>query len=165
MHKAPSPDEIHSRFLKENAVSIAPVLTTLFQRSLYLWVIPKEWKRANVAPVFKKRNRNDLSNYRWFISLICTTRKILEHIICSKIADHLETFNILCEAQHGFRNHRSYASQLPLCIDDIASSLDIGEKVDIILQDFQKAFDKVPEKSSFTSWKNMELRVNWEIGL
>ena len=52
----------------------------------------------------------------------------------------------MCEAQHGFRNRRSCESQLLLCIDDIASSLDKGEQVDIILLDFQKAFDKVPHK-------------------
>ena len=161
MYKAPGPDEIPSRFLKEYADTIAPILTKIFQRSLNLGVITEEWKKAKVTPFFEKGNRNDPCNYTP-ISLTCIACKILEHIVCSTIADHLETFNTLREVQHGFRNHRSCESQRLLCIDDIVNSLVEGEQVVIILSDFQKAFDKVPYKRLIHKFKHyvMELGVN-----
>lgn len=140
---------------------ICPIHSTnpneVISKVSFLGVIPKEWKKANVTPVFKKGNRNDHSSYRPVL-LTCITCKILEPIVWSKIADHLETYNILCEAQHGFRNRRSCKSQLPLCIDDIAISLDKTEQVDVILLDFQEAFGKVPHKNLTRKLENYGIR-------
>ena len=74
------------------------------------------------------------------------TCKILEHIICSSVAKHIETHGILNNAQHGFRNNHSCESQLILTIQDLANGIDLGEQIDIILLDFSKAFDKVPKE-------------------
>ena len=41
------------------------------------------------------------------------------------------------------RKHSFCEFQLTLCINDIARSLDLGDQVDIVVLDFQKAFDKV----------------------
>ena len=74
------------------------------------------------------------------------TCKILEHIICSSVAKHLETHGILNYVQHGFRKNRSCESQLIFTIQDLAKGIDLGEQIDLILLDFSKAFDKVPHK-------------------
>ena len=89
VHKASGPDKIPSSLLKDHANLIAPVLTKLFQYSLDQGVIPSDWSKANVTPLFKKGNKANPRNYRP-ISLTCITCKILEHIICSSIMDHLE---------------------------------------------------------------------------
>ena len=60
--------------------------------------------------------------------------------------DHFSKFNILSDAQHGFRPKRSCESQLIITIHEIVQALDQGEQTDVILLDFQKAFDKVPPK-------------------
>lgn len=141
-NKAPGPDEIPAYLLKECAGSIAPVLTSLYQASLDQGSVPSDWTKANVTPLFKKGDRSDPGNYRP-ISLTCVACKVLEHIVCSKVMDHLENYKLLSDAQHGFRRHRSCESQLILCVNDIAKSLDSGYQTDVILLDFQKAFDKV----------------------
>ena len=51
--KAPGPDEIKPRVLKELATEIAPILTIIFQISLESGVVPSDWKTARVAPVYK----------------------------------------------------------------------------------------------------------------
>ena len=56
---------------------------------------------------------------------------------------HLDSNNILCENQHGFRQKHSCESQLLLTTDDIAKHLDASEQIDMAILDFSKAFDKV----------------------
>ena len=69
-YKAPDPDRIPARFLKETCNSIAPALVLVYIASLKQGKLPKDWKRAYVVPIFKKGSRNDPSNYRP-ISLTC----------------------------------------------------------------------------------------------
>ena len=57
--------------------------------------------------------------------------------------DHFDKNKILTNAQHRFRKKRSCESQLIVTINEIASKLEKGSQVDIILLDFAKAFDKV----------------------
>ena len=52
--------------------------------------------------------------------------------------------NILHDAQHGFRKHRSTETQLIQLIDNLAHNIDNRIQTDAILLDFLKAFDKVP---------------------
>ena len=50
-HKAPGPDNIPPRLLKDTADLMAPLLTLIFQASL---LVPDDWKKANVVPCHKK---------------------------------------------------------------------------------------------------------------
>ena len=59
---------------------------------------------------------------------------------------HLDKHNILHDAQHGFRKHRSTETQLIQLIDNLAHNIDNRIQTDAILLDFQKAFDKVPHQ-------------------
>ena len=95
--------------------------------------------------LFKKDERHLASNYRP-VSLTSITCKILEHIVHSNIVDHFDKNKILTNAQHGFRKKPSCESQLIVTIHEIASKLEKGSQVDIILLDFAKAFDKVPHQ-------------------
>ena len=56
---------------------------------------------------------------------------------------HYDNNNILHNSQHGFRRKRSCETQLVITTHDIASNLENGAQVDVILLDFSKAFDKV----------------------
>jgi hypothetical protein len=50
--------------LKETAKEITPALTFIFQASINQSKIPSDWKTAIVAPVSKKGDRGQPSNYR-----------------------------------------------------------------------------------------------------
>ena len=65
----------------------------------------------------------------------------MEHIVASNIMNHSEDNNILYPLQHGFRRARSCETQLIEFIDDLTSSLDEGQQVDILVMDFAKAFE------------------------
>ena len=100
--KASGPDQIPNQVLRELAIHLAPVLTSLFNQSLSSELLPSDWKTANVTPVFKKGNRSLASNYRP-ISLVCVACKLLEHCIVSHVMQHFDQHNILTRLQHGSR--------------------------------------------------------------
>ena len=56
---------------------------------------------------------------------------------------HLDRHNILYDLQHGFRERRSYETQLIQLVDKLARNLSSGHQTDLILLDFSKAFDKI----------------------
>ena len=141
--KAAGPDEITACFLKNCAAEISPMLADFYQQSLEEGITPGDWKKANVAPVFKKGSRSLPSNYRP-ISLTSIPCKILEHIISSQINRHLAEHDGLSNLNHGFRRGMSCDSQLLLLSQDILGALELGQRVDMVILDFTRAFDKVP---------------------
>jgi hypothetical protein len=52
--KATVPDEIPAYILKNMADHLAPYLAKLYQISLDRGLVPDDWKKANIVPVFKK---------------------------------------------------------------------------------------------------------------
>ena len=131
--------------MKTLADLIASHLTRIIQVSLNKGSVPKDWKRANVCPIFKKGERYQPSNYRP-ISLTCISCKVAEHIIASNIMTFLEDNKILYSLQHGFRNKRSCETQLVEFFHDLATKKDSLLQVDVIIMDFAKAFDKVSHR-------------------
>ena len=124
---------------------ISNPLSIIFQKSIADGVIPMDWKRANVTPIFKKGVKDIAGNYRP-ISLTSQVCKLLERIICNKIVEHLKHFNLINDSQHGFIKGRSCLTNMLSLLNFVCHHVDNGEQVDIIYLDFQKAFDKVPHK-------------------
>ena len=147
-HKAAGPDNIPAMVLNKCSFSIAPLLCTIFRSSISTGVVPEDWRKANITPIFKKGDRNLASNYRP-VSLTSLCCKLLEHIITSNIMYHLDQYNILTDCQHGFRARRSCETQLITFLHDLAHTLDSKVQTDVIVLDFSKAFDKVPHNKLF----------------
>jgi len=136
---------IPCRLLKELSVELAPILTAIFRQSINEGELPSDWKEANVAPIFKKGQRNLAINYRP-VSLTCVCSKLLEHIISSHIRQHLDDNGILSNLQHGFRKFFSCETQLLITLQDLFSFREQKTQVDMAILDFSKAFDKVPHR-------------------
>ena len=102
-HKAAGPDQIKPIILKELAPSVASMLHIIFQKSLHTGKVPGEWKTADIAPVYKKGNRQVASNYRP-ISLTCICSKLMQHIVVSSIMSHLANMalDVLDHAKHNW---------------------------------------------------------------
>ena len=143
--KASGPDLIPARILKELAVEIAPFLTTIFQESFNTGTVPRDWRIANVAAIFKKGEKYKASNYRP-VSLTSLCCKVQEHIITSSVLNHLDEHQVLTDCQHGFRARRSCETQLLTLAHELVSGLDKQHQYDLIILDFSKAFDRVPHK-------------------
>ena len=78
--KAPGPDGIHARIIKEGKESFSTVFHLILKKSLNEGLLPKQWKQA----LFKKGKRPQCSNYRP-VSLTSIVCKIFETIIRDNI--------------------------------------------------------------------------------
>ena len=140
--KATGPDDIPAIFIKTFARELASVYSLLFRASLAQGEVPKDWKYANITPIFKKGDTSKPENYRP-VSLTSISCKLLEHVIASNMMKHLDQYEILSDVQHGFRRSRSCESQLITTCTDFIDTMNANGQTDAILLDFSKAFDKV----------------------
>jgi len=144
--KACGPDAIPNMLLKNCADAIAPSLADIFQLSLDSGSLPDDWRKANISSIYKKGDRHQAANYRP-VSLTSVCCKLLEHVICKHLMNHLEKNNILTNLNHGFRSGFSCETQLLTTTHDIFKSFDKGKQVDVAILDFSKAFDTVPHRT------------------
>ena len=77
---------------------ISYLLTVLFKKSLAQGVVPEDWKRASVSPIYKKGNKNIAENYRP-VSLTSQCSKLMESIIRDVIVQYLEANQLLKDSQ------------------------------------------------------------------
>ena len=141
--KSPGPDNIHPRILKELAHEISYPLTKLFNASMKHGQIPKDWKIAEVKPIFKKGDKSSPGNYRP-VSLTSVVCKIFETFVRDALYEHLTSNKLLSPDQFGFCKGRSCVSQLLVTVNEWMQNMDMGLPVDTIYLDFAKAFDTVP---------------------
>ena len=85
MDKSPASNEIHPMLLKQCAMEIARPLADIYQRSFNNGVIQKEWKLANISPIFKKGKKSDAGKYRP-VSLTSVPCKVMQTIIKKSLA-------------------------------------------------------------------------------
>jgi hypothetical protein len=159
--KAPGPDGIPTKILKDCATELAPKFQSLFNTSLRTGRVPEEWKRANVVALHKKGKKIDPSNYRP-ISLLPVCSKVLERCIYNHIIDEIRP--IISDYQHGFLSNSSTNSQLITFFDEINKILDNKGETDVIYFDLSKAFDSVPHPPLLEKIQNFGINgnlLNW----
>jgi len=119
--------------------------------------IPKDWKDANVTPVFKKGSRSEVSNYRP-ISLTSVCCKVMEKLVRNAVLEHMISNGFLSDSQHGFVHGRSWTTQLLKVIDKWTEIIDEGGAVDAVYLDFAEAFDTVPHQILLVKLASYEIQ-------
>ena len=154
----------HDHDIKDLSKIVTNKTTRIFQTSLDEGTVPKDWRKTNIVPIFKKVDKSKPANYRPVSLNTAICSKILEHIIYSNIMNHLSQNNLLSDNQHGFRARQSCETQLITTVQEQAKNMSSGKQIDVILLDFSKAFDKVPHRRLlmkldhyWQSWYNTEM--------
>ena len=83
------PDRIGPKVLQEAKDALCVPLAIVYKRSSYECVVPEDWKKANVTPIYKKGSKADPGNYRP-VSLTSVVCKLLERIVKKFIVEHVE---------------------------------------------------------------------------
>ena len=161
--KAAGPDGIPSILLRECATQLAFPLHCLFKKTLNSSVLPSDWRKARITPIYKKGSRVKAGNYRP-VSLTSQVCKVLERIIRKKIMVHLTSNNLLSAQQHGFLQKKSCQTNLLETLEDWTKTNDEGHPLDAIFLDYQKAFDSVPHRRLLKKLHSYGIQgdlVNW----
>jgi hypothetical protein len=143
--KASGPDLINPRLLKEAVHQLKCPLCKLFILSLSIGVLPSDWKKANVTPVYKNNNPNDVKHYRP-ISLLSVISKCMERYVYKYVHNFLLLNNIITSNQYGFTFGDSAINQLVNISNDFGRALDSGKGIRVVFCDISKAFDRVWHK-------------------
>ena len=149
--KSMGPDEVNGWILKECREEMEEPIWEIINSSLREGRVPKEWKRANIVPLYKGGNKMEPLNYRP-VSLTSVVSKLCETIVKNRWIQYLEQENIITESQFGFRKERSCITNLLSFYSRVIDGLQERDGwVDTVYLDLRKAFDKVPHKSLI--WK------------
>lgn len=143
--KACGHDGIGNRIIKMCVPGVLKPLLALLNFSLQLGEFPKEWKKSNVIPLFKKGDRQDKTNYRP-VSLLPSLSKILEKVVFVRLYNFLLHINYLNPLQSGFRPGDSTVNQLLYIVHLIYEAFENGKEVRMFFLDISKAFDRVWHK-------------------
>jgi len=115
-------DEIPIKILKLTTPFIISPLTFICNKSLSTGIFPERLKYAQIWPIYKKGDKQLITNYRP-ISLLTSFSKIFEKLIFTRLHRHLYTNGILAKEQYGFRSNSSTENAAYDIINEITKSL------------------------------------------
>ena len=96
-------DSISNVMLKQLSDSISFPLMIVFNQSIVQGRFPGKMKKAEIIPLFKGKESDQVINYRP-ISLLVTISKNLEKIIYKRLYKFINKHNILYQCQYGFKH-------------------------------------------------------------
>ena len=95
-------------------------------------------KKANITPLYKKKDKLDKDNYR-SINLLVGLSKIVEKIIANQIYQYVNPF--LHKYLSGFRKGYGCQDILVRMTEEWRQALDKGLSIGVVAIDLSKAFD------------------------
>ena len=120
---------------------IAPLLAHIFNLSLCSGIIPDDFKKSCITPIYKGcGSRSEPSNYRP-ISVVITIAKILEKFIKAQIVSYFTAYNLFTPSQTAYLKHHSTQTALHKLIDNCLTNIDQGYVNILTMLDLSKGFD------------------------
>uniref|UniRef100_A0A8C6P8Y0 Reverse transcriptase domain-containing protein n=1 Tax=Nothobranchius furzeri TaxID=105023 RepID=A0A8C6P8Y0_NOTFU len=141
VRKAPGQDGVTPSCLRTCAVQLAPVFTTIFNRSLELCEVPSCFKSSTIIPVPKKSSPTELNDYRP-VALTSVVMKSFERLVLSHLKS--TTGHQLDPLQFAYRANRSVDDAINMGLHFILEHLDQPRTyARILFVDFSSAFNTV----------------------
>ena len=76
-NKAHGHDEISARMIKNCDEALVKPLSLIYKNCIDAGIFPDIWKKSNIVPVYERRDKQIIDNYR-LISLLPICGKIIE---------------------------------------------------------------------------------------
>ena len=142
-NKSCGTDLILNEFLKHSCNKMLPIFVKLFNIVFESGIIPELWSVGIMCPIYKnKGDVNNPDNYRGITILSCYG-KLFTAVLNNRLNFYLESMNVLCEEQAGFRkNYGTYDHIFNLkCLIDLY--LHRNKSLYCAFIDYRKAFDSI----------------------
>ena len=136
--KACQEGDIPVEIIKDNIYIFSEFVFHNFNNSIFDATFPSELKNVDVIPVFKKKDRNNVENYR-SVSILPNLSKIYERGLYNQMYKYFN--HILSKWQCGFRKGFSTRHCLLVMTEKWQKCLDKGGISGAMLKDLSKAFD------------------------
>jgi hypothetical protein len=135
-------DEIPDNIVKQCIQFIKKPLTFIFNLSLCSGIFPNQIKIAKVWPIYKKGWKEEVSKYRP-TSILPVLSKMFEMLVYNRVVSFLNEYNLISDAQNGFREKKSTYTAIQTFIGDIRKTLDNKQLAMGIFLDLSKALDVI----------------------
>jgi len=139
-HKSPGTDQIPAELIKAGGRTVRSEIYEFIYSIRNLEELLEEWKESISAPIYKKGDKTNCSNYR-SISLLLTTYRILPNTLLSRLTPYAE--EIVGDHKCGFRRKISTTDHISCIRQGIEKKWEYNEAVHQLFIDFKKACDSV----------------------
>jgi len=106
-YKSPGSDGLHPRILFETRNVISIPLKIIFEASMRMKQLPKDWTNANICAVHKKEISQICQTIYPPVSLTSTPCKIIKGLTRDHLMKHFTDNNLFNNNQYGFLKGRS----------------------------------------------------------
>jgi len=141
VNKAVGYDEISTRFIKSVVHKLARPITQAVNRCILENIFPSTLKKANISPVYKKKDKLNKDNFR-SVNILPIISKIMERLMYNQMYEHMtSSFH---DYLSGFRKGYGCQDILIRMTEDWREALDKGDTIGVVAIDLSKAFDCMP---------------------
>ena len=133
-------DGISNKLIKSSKEVLSKSICLLINQTLETGIFPSEIKLSKIKPLFKNGDSSLFSNYRP-ISLLPSFSKIYEYVIFHQLLNYMNTNNLFCVQQYGFRPGHSTELAALKITDNLIKQMDKMNIPINIYIDLSKAFD------------------------
>ena len=116
-------DDVSSKLVKDLKYALSFPLSVILNNSLTMGLVPNMAKLAKIIPIYKAKDKKNISNYRP-ISLLPAISKILEKVVHKNVYTFLEKNKVLYASQYGFRKNRSTVNAITELVCHITNAIE-----------------------------------------
>jgi len=117
------------------------LISVIAGRSWQSEEVPGDCKKGNITPVFQKSKKENSGNYKP-VSLASIPGRVVEQILMETVFKYIVD-KMIKSCQHGYKQGKSYLTNLVAFCDEAAGFADEGRVVHVVYLDFGKAFNIV----------------------
>ena len=133
-------DGLSNKFIKSNKTALCKLLHILFNTSLESGIFPESYKKSNVVPLFKSKNKFNVTNY-CPISLLPLISKILEKVAYCRTDNFLGANDQIFISQYGFHSGHSCENAVSELASEILKGRNNNKNTKALFLDLSKAFN------------------------
>ena len=126
--KSAGPDQLINELYVNGGETLVIHITTLFNIIFSTGKFPESWRKGLISPIHKKKDINDVNNYRG-VTFLGTLGKLFIALLNNRLQFWAESHSVYVDAQRGFRKGRSTTDSIFILHSIINSLKSLNKKL------------------------------------